>query len=258
MNKLTNIVSKIQKKIKVIKKEIKRISRSFNRKKYLSFGENCLADDILSRYDLKSFSSPFATGRSNVEYILQIQKDNYKDFLNPQSLEYGTIGEQKVVRQKQYNELSNVYDASCMRGFEFTHHDVIADAKKRSSIERRVRRMQSLKNCTLYILYHHRFCKDTDIDLLIQHLKDLKTIYEKQCEKVYLIAFTQKIVSSEQERKVEKKYIDGIYMYYFYTLNVWTGDNENIFWAKCDDDLINQMIQDIKQNDFLRIISDPK
>ena len=246
MKRQTNVVTKIKKKLKVIKKEIKRISRSFNRKKYLSFGENCLADDILSRYDLKSFSSPFASARSNVEYILQIQKDKYKDFLNPQFLEYGYAGEKKVVRQKQYNELSNVYDGSCMRGFEFTHHDVIADKRKRASIERRVRRMQSLKNCTLYILYHHRFCKDTDIDLLIQHLNDLKNIYEKQCEKVYLIAFTQKLVSSEQERKVEKKYIDGIYLYYFYTLNVWTGDNQDILWARCDDDLIDQMIQDIK------------
>ncbi len=243
MKKLTNIITKIMRTLKVIK----RISRSLNRKKYLSFGENCLSDNILSRYNLKSFSSPFASGRSNIEYILQIQKDMYKDFLNPQFLEYGHVGEKKVVRQKKYNELSNVYDASCMKGFEFTHHDVIADEKKRASIERRVHRMQSLKNCTLYILYHHRFCKDTDIDLLIKHLNDLKTIYEKQCEKVYLIAFTQNLVSSEQDRKVEKKYIDGIYMYYFSTLNVWAGDNQDIFWARCDDDLISQMIHDIKE-----------
>ncbi|MDE6435198.1 MAG: papain-like cysteine peptidase [Lachnospiraceae bacterium] len=159
MEKLTNVVTKIKQVLKVLNKETKRISRSLNRRKYLSFGENCLTDDILSRYDLKSFSSPFASGRSNVEYILQIEKDMYKDFLNLQFLEYGYDGEKKVVRQKQYNELSNVYDDSCMKGFEFTHHDVIADGKKRASIERRVRRIQSLKNCTLYIFYHHRFCK---------------------------------------------------------------------------------------------------
>lgn len=247
IKKMTNVITKIMKTLKINKKQIKRISRSLNRKKYLSFGENCLADDILSRYDLKSFSSPFASGRSNVEYILQIQKDMYKDFLNPEFLEYGNDWGREVVRLKKYNELSNVYDDSCMKGFEFTHHDVIADEEKRASIERRVRRMQSLKNCTLYIFYYHRLCKDTDIDLLIQHLNDLKTIYEKQCKKVYLIAFTQKLVSSEQERKVEKKYIDGIYMYYFSTLNVWAGNNQDIFWARCDDDLISQMIHDIKK-----------
>lgn len=247
MKKLTNVIMKIKKKLKVIEREIKRISRSLNRKKYLSFGENCLADDILSRYNLKSFSSPFASGRANVEYVLQFQKENYKDFLNPQFLKYGYEGDLKVVRHKKYNELSNVYEDSCMKGFEFTHHDIIADEKKRASIERRVRRIQSLKNCTLYIFYHHRFCKDTDINLLIQHLNELKTIYEKQCEKVYLIAFTQKLVSSEQERKVDKEYIDGIYMYYFYTLNVWCGNNQDIFWARCDDDLISQMIGDIKE-----------
>ncbi len=246
MKELNNVVTKIRQNLKAVKKEIKRIARSLNRKKYLSFGENCLTDDILSRYDLKSFSSPFASARSNIENILQIQKDNYKDFLNPQFLEYGYVEGKKVVRQIQYNELSNIYDSSCMKGFEFTHHDVIADKKKRASIERRVRRMQSLKNCTLYILYHHRFCKDTDIELLVEHLSDLKAIYEKQCEKVYLIAFTQKLVTSEQERRVEKKYVNGIYMYFFYTLNVWEGSNQDIFWARCDDDLISQMIQDIK------------
>ena len=99
----------------------------------------------------------------------------------------------------------------------------------------------------MYILYHHRICKDTDIDLLIRDLSELKEIYENQCDKVHLIAFTQKIVSSENERRVEKIYTNGIYMYYFYTLNVWSGSDQDIFWARCDDDLISQMIQDIKE-----------
>ncbi len=246
MSAKANVVTKIKRKLNTLRKEIKRISRSFNKKKYLSFGENCLTDDILSRYDLKSFSSPFASGRSNVEYILQIQKDRYKDFLNPKFLEYGYEGEVKVVRQKQYSKLLNIYDASCMNGFEFTHHDVIANNRARASIERRVHRMQSLENCTLYIFYHHRFCRDTNINLLIKNLNNLKQIYENQCKKVYLIAFTQKLVSEERERKVEKKYTDGIYMYYFYTLNIWAGNNQDIFWARCDDDLIGQMINDVK------------
>lgn len=247
MKILTSIITTIKPKLKAVHREIKRIFRSFDKKKYLSFGENCLADNILSRYNLKSFSSPFASGRSNIEYILQIQKDGYRDFLNPLFLEYGYEGEVRVVRQKQYKELINKYDDSCMMGFEFTHHDVIADERKRASMERRVRRMQSLRNCTLYILYHHRFCKDTDMDLLVQHLNELKTIYDNQCEKVYLIAFTQIPVSNEKERRVEKKYIDKIYIYYFYTLNLWAGNDQDIIFAKCDDDLISQMIEDVKR-----------
>ncbi|MCQ2587766.1 MAG: papain-like cysteine peptidase [Treponema sp.] len=38
-------------------------------------GENCLPDNILSRNDLKSFSSPFSYCRSNIEYILAFEKD---------------------------------------------------------------------------------------------------------------------------------------------------------------------------------------
>lgn len=47
---------------------------------YLSFGENCLTDRLLERHGLKSFATPFSWGLSNVEYILQIEKDKYKDF----------------------------------------------------------------------------------------------------------------------------------------------------------------------------------
>lgn len=41
---------------------------------YLSLGENCLADDILKRYKLKSFSTPYSPTRSNIEYAIQSEK----------------------------------------------------------------------------------------------------------------------------------------------------------------------------------------
>lgn len=247
LKQIKKILGAIWTAIRKLTKILKRILKSFSKKKYVSFGENCLTDDILSRYKLKSFSSPFAAGRSNVEYLLQIHHDNFKDFVNPEFLEYSFVGKTRVVRLTKYNSLDNKYDDSCMKGFEFTHHDVISDKQKRANIERRVNRLKSLKNCSLYILYHHRYCPTTDMDLLVKNLGDIKDIYCNQCKKVYLICFTQCLVASKEERRVEKQFINGIYVYYFYTLNVWQGDNQDIFWARCDDDLIRKMIDDIKR-----------
>ena len=44
---------------------------------YISIGENCLADDILKRFNMKSFSSPYASSRSNIEYILAFENSEF-------------------------------------------------------------------------------------------------------------------------------------------------------------------------------------
>ena len=59
--------------------------------------------------------------------------------------------------------------------------------------------------------------------------------------------FTQVIVTNKEERRVEHTSIDNINIYKFYTLNVWEGTDNRIFWAKCDDDLISEMIEDAKK-----------
>ena len=73
-------------------------------KVYLSFGENCLPDHILNRYALKSFTTPFSHGRSNVEYILNLERDDYTDFLNLDYLSYEYLNEDRVQRLKKYTE----------------------------------------------------------------------------------------------------------------------------------------------------------
>ena len=104
------------------RKKFSKFINLFSNKKYLSFGENCLADDILNRYYLKSYSSPYGSCRSNVEYILQIEKDVDNDFLNPKYLEIcGTGGD---VRNIKYLEVTNKYAPDNMEGFDFPHHNV--------------------------------------------------------------------------------------------------------------------------------------
>lgn len=238
-------LKKIKKKVKNYINKIKHL-----RDKYIiiSMGENCLTDDILSRNDLKSFSSPFSSGRSNVEYILSFEKEGYIDFLNPKYLKYEEMNGSKVARNKKYVTTKNKYYDFCMNGMEFTHHDVINDPQKRKKIAKRCKRIQNLANKNIVFVYHNRYCKETDMNLIISYFEEIRQIYESRNNHVQIYIFTQKIVPTEGERHVECTKINGIKVYFMHTLNVWEGGNQEIFWARCDNDLLKVMIDDIREN----------
>ena len=242
------IKSNISEKIKSLTNYVKMISKSFDKNVVFSLGENCLSDNLLERNGLKSFSSPYSSGRSNIEYILAFEKDKFSDFLNLKYLEYEYFFDKKVPRNKKYVTVQNQYHNSCLNGFEFTHHDVISSQKIRNKINKRCQRMLRLQEKNIIMLYHHRLCSETDEELLISHLLELADIYKLRNNDVHIYTFSQVIVSEENQRKAECKIIRGVNVYKFYTLNEWVGNNNNIFWAKCDDDLLKEMITDIKQN----------
>ena len=148
---------------------------------------------------------------------------------------------------KKYVAVKNHYDNLCLNGFEFTHHDVISSKKSRKTIMKRCQRMLRLKHKNVIMLYHHRLCAETDEELLISHLTDLADIYRSRNNDVSVYMFTQVIVSEENQRKVEHTVNKGVNVYKFHTLNVWSGNDENILWARCDDDLLKKMIADIRE-----------
>lgn len=234
------------KKIKIIKKHIKKFIKKFDKNIIFSIGENCLADDILARNGLKSFSSPYASARSNIEYVLSFEKEHFRDFLNPVYLSYDDITKSRVGRNKKYVETENKYYKSCSRGFEFTHHDVIGDDKIRKNFVKRYKRLLSLKKKNIIMLYHHRVCEETDTELMKNHLRELSELYESRKNKVHIFWFTQTIVSSKNQRRAECFNDNGIRGYNFYTMNAWAGDNEDFLWARVDDDLLKLMTDDIK------------
>lgn len=213
----------------------------------ISLGENCLPDNILSRNNLRSFSSPFSTGRSNIEYVLAFEKENYVDFLNPDYMNYEMFNKRIVVRNTKYITTKNRYDVTCIRGMEFSHHDVISNIHTREQIARRYTRLQKISNKDIVFVYHHRYCKETDMDLLVTSFKEIKQIYEARNNHVHIFIFTQEIVPSKEYRKVEYKETDGLKIYTFYTQNIWEGANQDIFWARCDDDLLKVMVDDIRK-----------
>jgi len=83
------------------------------------------------------------------------------------------------------------------------------------------------------------------MELLIHHLQLLSEIYEARGNSVNVYLFYQVIASDENQRRVERLQNGNIYIYRFYTLEEWAGDNQDVFWARCDNDLLRVMIDDI-------------
>ena len=244
-----DIVLKFKKKINVkyniILNELK-IIRS--KKLYLSFGENCLSDNVLERYKLKSFTTPFSHGRCNIEYILNLEKDKYKGFTSLENLKYEDLNGKEVARLQNYRTIQNTYHELQMNGFEFTHHDIIKDDNLKIKFKKRVLKLLQYKGKKKYIiLYHHRFCAETKFELLIEHLNVLKSLYSNNKNNSEVVLFKQAIVPNELDRKIEYIQYKNIHIFNFYTLNIWEGDIPEILWAKCDDDLIIKMIEKIKR-----------
>lgn len=234
---------------KFSKNTVLKIIHKFDRKNVVfSIGENCLTDDLLSRNNLKSFSSPWSTGRSNIEYILAFEREQFRDLLNPEYLRYGDDGEKKVVRNCKYGSVQNAYHASVTNGVEFTHHDVLGNDKVRSTIKNRCKRLVKLKNRHVVMVYHHRLCDQTDLHALTADLAGLAEIYKKRGNAVDVFLFTQKLIPGTDERRVEKEIVNGIRVYRIYSLHEWMGSDREIFFAHCDNDLLKEMVDDIRDS----------
>ena len=218
------------------------------RKKNICFsiGENCLPDDLLARNGLKSFSSPYSSARSNIEYILAFEREDFVHFLAPDCLDYELFYDKPVVRNSLYRSTINQYHPFYTHGFEFSHHDVIGDKRSYAAMKRRVRRLLRLKNKNLTLLYHHRLCEKTDMDLLFSHLSQLSEIYQQRGNTVRIFLFYQELVSDPRNRRVEHFQHEDIMVYKFYTLNEWAGADERNVWARNDNDLFEKMIHDIR------------
>lgn len=216
-------------------------------KLYLSFGENCLPDNILDRHGLKSFATPFSHGQSNVEYILNLERDKYKYFMDPGSMQYRTLGNKEVPVLMKYREINNDYFRFQKDGVEFTHHDVIKNAGLRTSMTRRVERLHRYIGRKRYIiLYHHRLCEGTDQAMLVRHLGELKEIYAGGKGRAEVVCFTQRLVDNASDRKLAYELRDGIHLFTFHTLQMWHGGDDEVFWARRDEDLVGRMAHFLK------------
>lgn len=224
------------------------VRNQFSNTYFLSIGENCLTDNILDRFKIKSFSTPYSHGRSNLDYVIALEKDNYANLLNPEYLYYDYVGETKVVRNKYYSKSDSIYNDLHKNGFEFTHHDVINNDAQRKSYQRKIERMLSFdKGKTLKFVYHYRNNDDLDLEKLVQKAEQFLNLYKNKGISCEFIFFIQEIVAEDPQRAITKIHdANNVKGFLLKTLELWAGDDEDVLWAKKDDDLLSEMIQQIQ------------
>ncbi|MFY8180904.1 MAG: DUF1796 family putative cysteine peptidase [Flavobacterium sp.] len=213
---------------------------------YLSLGENCLTDYILSSHGLKVFSTIYSNGRSNIDYAF-LEKNNYSGLLSFENLKYDVLNDKKVVRSTMVVECQNIYQVLQMNGFEFTHHDVIKNEFDRESYRRKIeRQLKYRKKKNFIFLYHHRINENSDFTLLFEKLLEYSKFYNTKKHFCKIIVFTQNIVNDNNDRKITYDMInDTVHFFNLSTLKNWDGDGDD-FWAKNDEDLIDKLIHQIK------------
>lgn len=201
---------------------------------WLSLGENCLTDSILQRYEIKSFSTLYSHGRSNIDYALFLERNNYKDILNIENLKH----ENKVVRSTLVNSCDNIFSELHMNGFEFTHHNVMDSEKDKMSAKRKIQRMLDIRGTrNVVFFYYHRINPNSDFDsLFIKTFKFL--IFIGLMEKLAILLYSSRKLLPKIQRKtytieqsfpeyipskfVRKKYEVGIIQIFFGRLLMMT------------------------------------
>lgn len=258
------IVNIILKPLKNLKKNIKKIfiniklNKRINQSDYLwlSLGENCLSDHILNRHEVKSFSTPYSHGRSNLDYAIQLEKLRYKSFLDIDNLKYDLVRKSKIVRSKIIKDGDIMFDPAHNQGFEFTHHDIIESKIKRDSLKRKVDRLISFKGKKNFIfLYHHRMNQYSNFVKLYDKADQFVKFYNQKNFDCQIVIFSQQIIQDISARKlVHTKVNNHIHHFFFYTNEIWGGDNDDVFWALKDDDLIKEMISIVKANILYKVV----
>ncbi len=206
---------------------------------WVSLGENCLPDDVLKRHGLKSFSTPFSSARSNIDYAIQADAESFRSLLSEQHIVRHKMGNKTVLRNEMYSSSPNLFDALVSRGFEFTHHDVIDDISARNSYERKISRWEELKRCgdAVTFLYHHRVTSPSSTSLIKPKVAAFLKQFDPNQSRSLCLILVQNLV---HERSLTLESDDKAML--TATINAptkWEGDDSNVLFGRIDDDLIS-------------------
>lgn len=213
---------------------------------WVSLGENCLPDGILKRHQRKSYSSVYASARSNIEYALQMEKDDFKHLLSREHLDRhindsGNI----IVRSTYYNKCHNYYNQLHMIGFEFSHHDPLKIKEDYRAFRRRTRRTLKLRKQKSFIfLYHHRINERSNLPFVRERLEEFIALYSSKLALCQIVFFWQDIIPAGSASYIDFiPHKSGILEFICHSSQIWGGDDADTFWAKNDDHLFTEMFR---------------
>ena len=194
----------------------------------ISLGENCLMDALLSKYGIKQESYAFGSVRTNIEYDLEIIKDNFENLLKSDLLVEKTVnGIQKVVKNKKYSKVQNdIYCSAVIDSFEFTHHNVLDNNEAIESYNRKIERTKiALESNDIIFWYHYRYSTNNNLEILIKQFEDfIKYLSKKNNKKKYQICIFTQIVSDDIHF-INEQYNNNINIVKCYEKNIWCGNN---------------------------------
>jgi lipopolysaccharide biosynthesis glycosyltransferase len=214
---------------------------------FISLGENGLADNIFKRHNLKSFSTPYSDSRSNMDYAIYLESTSYKDLLDTEKMKYDSVGKVKIIRSTSITKADNIYSESPAKGFGI-YRDIISSTKDKEALKTAIQTMSELKNINekIVFFYHYRVNNNFNLKSIFQKADEFLKFHSKK-NKPFMIIFSQKIISNKFDRKIiYKKITPNIHFFEFHTKQAWSGDNPDLFLAKIDDDLIKEMIENVK------------
>lgn len=210
---------------------------------FLPIGENCLAHGVLRRHGLTAMPTPFSHARSNIDYAIQMVESGFRDMLDPAYLTHAPRGAQSLVINTLYTCDKGLFHGTVANGFEFSHHDVIANATAHDSYQRKANRfMESLDDSgPACLIYHYRLHPGQDIGRVVEKLERLRAYWSaKTARPISTVMFTQAIVPDDDQRRVEITRRGDIMVAVLHTRQAWGGNDNDVFWGRGDDDLFDQ------------------
>ena len=220
---------------------------------FVSIGENCLFQDVIRRHGFKTAVGPFSWGRSNIDYVIDLVKEDFVDLLNPNFLIHREMWGLAPATNIKYICKPGIYEKSVCNGFEFTHKDVISSVDDKENTERKIQRFKEIVlNPTgpLVLTYHYRYVPNAirDTEYVIKKLKELRSLIStyRDGDAPEILMAQQTLVDTTEERNVYLEVIDDIHVANFSTRSCWTGKDDYVFGV-VDDDLFDQCFKDLKK-----------
>ena len=209
---------------------------------WLPCGENCMPINVLRRHQKNAPSTPFSTGRSDIEHVEYFEKSNYKQLLNENYLIEANAYSEKCILNIA-KKSSGIFRPGKHRYMEFTHHNPLLE-KDREIIKRRAKRMISMRKLEVkkILFYHHRNIKG------FTHTKEIlkqkaKNILKNYNHSTKFIFYSQTIVAKDEDRGIEvnSTYNNKIIFCNLRTRVFWGGNDLKIFFGVVDEDLFTRM-----------------
>jgi hypothetical protein len=186
-----------------------------------------------------------------------MERDNYKNLLKESNLQHFPDGEHSVVRSTYYKNCIGKYSPRHMLGFEFSHHDPLRIKEDNRAFRRRISRQLKYRGVKDFVfLYHHRITEHSNLSLLRSFLNELLALYNIKGCKCKVVLFYQNIIDKSTETFIDSVSNDtGLLEFVCHTHEIWGGDDLEVFWAKKDDSLFEEMFRIVDNKNKLNLMS---